>query len=60
MRTMSKSGVAPVQPKKGEWVVIVGDKIIASDRNAKKIVAIADEYPGAVISKEPTTNACYY
>lgn len=48
-------------PKKGDWVVMVNDRIIACDRNPRNIVHIADKYPDkAIITKEPSTNNCYY
>ncbi len=64
---MSKEGVIhsagePVcVPKKGDWVVVVSNKVIACDRSAKNIMPIADKYPDkAIITKEPTSNNCYY
>ena len=48
-------------PNKGDWVVIVNDRIVACDKNPKNIVAVADKYPNsAIITKEPSTQNCYY
>jgi hypothetical protein len=48
-------------PNKGDWVVIVDNRIVACDKNPKKIVAVADKYPNsAIITKEPSTQNCYY
>lgn len=52
---------AECKPNKGDWVVIVDDKIVACDRNPKNIIHVADKFPDkAIIAKEPTTNNCYY
>ena len=49
-------------PKKGDWVLLKDDKIIACDENIAKIMKIADEYRSSnvVIAKEPSSTHCYY
>ncbi|MCK4757031.1 MAG: hypothetical protein KAS67_01120 [Thermoplasmata archaeon] len=49
-------------PKKGDWVVIVKDKIVACESNPKDLMVIADKYPpeDVIIAKEPSSNYCYY
>lgn len=49
-------------PKSGDWVILVNDRVVACDKNVKKIMKIAGEYEGEeyIISKEPSSNHCYY
>ncbi len=49
-------------PKKGDWVLLINDNVIACDRDVKKIMEMADRYSKkeVVIAKEPSSSHCYY
>jgi hypothetical protein len=49
-------------PKKGDWVLLINDDVVACDKNAKKIMKIANQYTDSevVISKVPSSSHCYY
>lgn len=49
-----------VQP--GEWVILVDDKIVAHDKDAKVIFDLMKKYDdeNAVVSKEPSGQYCFY
>ena len=48
--------------KPGDWVLLKDDCVIASDKDARKIIELAQAYePGdVVVSKEPVSQYCYY
>jgi len=49
-------------PKPGDWVLLKDDNVIACDKDARKIMELAQDYePGeVVVSKEPISQYCYY
>lgn len=49
-------------PKKGDWVLLINDSVVACDKSALKIMKLADKYGDqeVVIAKEPSSNHCYY
>lgn len=49
-------------PKKGDWVLFVKSDIVACDKDALKIMQIANKYDreDIVIAKEPMSNHCFY
>jgi len=53
---------AKVETKPGDWVLLKGDRVIASDPDAAKIIMLADQLHDEelVISKEPVSQHCYY
>jgi hypothetical protein len=53
---------AKVETKPGDWVLLKGDHVIASDPDAAKIIMLADKLQDGelVISKEPVSQHCYY
>lgn len=51
-----------VETKPGDWVLLKGDTVIASDPDAARIMKLANELGDdeLVISKEPISQYCYY
>lgn len=49
-------------PKKGDWVLLIDDVVVACNKSALKIMELADKYSDSkvVISKEPSSKYCYY
>ena len=49
-------------PKKGDWVLLIDDDVVACNKSALKIMELADKYSDSkvVISKEPSSKYCYY
>ncbi len=49
-------------PKKGDWVLLINDSVVACNKSALKIMKLADKYGDqeVVIAKEPSSNHCYY
>jgi tartrate dehydratase beta subunit/fumarate hydratase class I family protein len=51
-----------IEVKPGDWVLLKGDSVIASDSDVRKIMEIYDRSGDVdlVISKEPVSRHCYY
>jgi len=51
-----------IEVKPGDWVLLKDDHVIASNKDASKIIELAQAYePGeVVVSKEPVSPCCHY
>jgi len=51
-----------VEVRPGDWVLLKGDRVVASDPDAARIMKLADELGDEelVIAKEPVSQYCYY
>ena len=51
-----------VETRPGDWVLLKGDHVLASDPDAAKIIKLADKLNDEqlVISKQPVSEHCYY
>jgi hypothetical protein len=51
-----------IEVRPGDWVLLKDDTVIASNKDARIIIELAQAYePGeVVVSKEPVSQYCYY
>ena len=61
-KEMDITDLGEVTGKEGEWVVVVKDKVVASDNDAGKMLRLSEKYPDedVVVTKILYPNASFY